>query len=434
MEQVRAISVEELGILQKTGVIDSAEDSDDLYIIAFLVNEQHNMSGDPISFKIAGNAVSKIAKTSVGKPWIGFPPKGFENQHIYHLAPNPEDPSSILNFQKKFATGTIVEEWTNPETKNSNVIIKVFKEYKDKVIKALKEKTLLPAVSNLLAIEKWNDAKEVIAGSILHLQSVKTGGYGAISKINGVCAGMLGECASQLKILGSSGNLLEFQKNINFNTKNQVNKVMQQEGQSTPTAEESVSQMIDQKLDEKIETIVVKIAGSSAFQEAVGKVVEEKVDAQALKAPNATAPPTAPPVAGSAEAQLGLQVFSQKQIEDLRAELNTVKAQKDTYEKELETERKSIRGVKRKQLAEDIVEYELHLNLISAKERDARIAYYNGLKKEGSDELADLTVLANMLEESAKSKKGIAGSAKYHDDSRLSTNALDYLSTFGGMK
>lgn len=373
-------------------------EDNELYLIAFLVNAKQNNSGDPVSFKVAESAVSKITGSSIGKPWIGFPPIGYENKHIYHLAEDPTDPKSILNFQKKFATGVIIDQFINPETKNANVIIKVFKEYKDKVINAIKDNKLLPYVSNLLAINSVNVNNEVDDGEILHLQSVQNPGYEkSISKINGVCSGMLKECAEELKVLGSTGNLLKFQRDVVF--------IKEELPIISMTTNEEINQMINSSLEKILPSLTEKLVGS------VGQILATK----------------------TVESQVGV-VATSNDTESIKTELELVKAENIKIANEFAKQTEAIRVAKRTQQVQDIIEAEIRLKFLSEKEREARSTQLFELKKDGSEELEDLNLLAKTLMNKAQSIKKVAGSSRYVDDSTLGSNTIDHMSLFGEMK
>lgn len=182
------------------------------YVASFLFNPERNNAGDPIPFKIAKESLMRIALTAIGKPWIPYPPD--DAKHIRGaVGTNPNDAQAILRNQKQYSGGYIVGNFKK-DSQNVYSIIKVYPEYVDKVLRDLQAGKISPFTSVLLNVLKEQNG-EIKDAEVLHIQHVEKPGYPAeIARLTGVCSGMFGECAQELRTLGASGQLQEYQKKI----------------------------------------------------------------------------------------------------------------------------------------------------------------------------------------------------------------------------
>jgi len=206
---VRLLSTEEIANLNRDGASLS---ENRFYAQFFLINDRPNNAADPLPFQIAPESLDKIARTAVGRPFV-IGATGAK--HVRGPRGNFASARDIIEYQKRYAAGEIVHEYINPRTGNANVIVEIFPEYVDHV----KNGRIPPYVSPLVedvskGIEVKNGRVIIRDGRILHVQAVDRPGYGEIATLHGTCEGMLNECMSELRTLGASGRLKNYQTKV----------------------------------------------------------------------------------------------------------------------------------------------------------------------------------------------------------------------------
>jgi len=210
-EEIRKLSADQIINLNKDGHNLSAEK---YYVIGGLFNDQPNEAADPFPFQIATSALDKIAKTSIGRPWI---PNG-DNLHKLkkHVRPHPwATAAQIVEFQKEFAGGEMVAYIHNSTTHNVYSIIEIFPEFIEMVEKKQIYPYLSPMIGNQLPDKKTG---QYIDGEVLHIHSVKTPGYPpTLAQFKGSCTGGIKQCMDELRPMAASGTLLESRKSIKIN-------------------------------------------------------------------------------------------------------------------------------------------------------------------------------------------------------------------------
>ncbi len=205
----KLLSPEEIAHLNRDGARLS---ENKFYAQFFLINDRPNNAADPFPFQIAPESLEKIARTAVGRPFVIGATGAKHVRGPKGIFASARD---IIEYQKQFAAGEIVHEYINPSTGNANVIFEIFPEYVDHVKNGRIPPYVSPLVENVSkGIEVKNGRMIIRDGRILHLQAVDRPGYGEIATLHGTCEGMLNECMSELRTLGASGRLQEYQKKI----------------------------------------------------------------------------------------------------------------------------------------------------------------------------------------------------------------------------
>lgn len=209
-EDNHVLSTDEIKILNTLGAAKLDDSGNSTYIIKFAFNDQKNQATDPIPFRIATDALDKIAKTGIGRPYVFNP--GIKNNVGEHVRGPVDDPKRIVEFQKKFAIGMMESTMRNKSSNNVYAIINLFPEYVDDVQSG---NIPFPTSPLLEPIDMKGDT--IYDANWLHLQAVPASGYpmSLTSKL-GMCQGMLDKCATELKTLGSSGKLKNFQKQFSY--------------------------------------------------------------------------------------------------------------------------------------------------------------------------------------------------------------------------
>lgn len=371
--QVHVLSRSEVDTLNKDGFKLS---NDHLYIQSFLINPQKNNAGDPDPFIVPEKLLNKLGRSSIGKPFL-IPPEGKLDHIRGATALEYENAEAIIEYQKAFAAGEIVDYWINPQTKNVNVIIDVFPAYKEKILRGK-----LPSfVSPLVSGEFSTTTNELLDGEILHLQAVDNPGYPRqIAKINAVCAGGLSECMRELRIKGANSSLFSYQ-NIHsqlFNTK--IHKQGQMPEPETPTIE---------SLKTEIDDLRKEIKGASGLITEIKTGLEAKVETDNTKA----------------DTEGGSQG---EDFTKLKTDYDELQKKLQTIEDERKKEAEERLAADRTRVATEIVENQMRLHMISPNQKSAKIKSLVEAKKSDGT-LEDLTLLHNTLKEQASKIKGAFG-------------------------
>ena len=388
MAKPKILSKEEILKLNKEGH-HLSDSSNKLYISSFLINDKQNQAGDPDPFKIKSEALLDLAETAVGRPWI-LPPDGND----LHITGPEREFNSIIEYQKSYAGGEMVDWWVNQETHNVNVIIEVLPEYQDRV-----RAGDYPAEVSPLVEFQETDPKtgELTKGRIIHLQSVNHGGYGKVAKINGLCEGMLGQCMSELKIKGATSSLTSYQKQHSAIFKKMYSKTKQMsENLTVEKLAEQVNAM-PKLIDDKFAALKTEIA--SLVKGASAVVQEGSPDATDIKSVSQKNPPKNPPT----------NLSEADRIKTLEDQLAIETKKREDTEKLMAEEKEKITKEKRLKLATDIVNYEMQLKQINPKQQKEQVKYYFELKLEDDETPADLTLLHKKLSEQVNKIKGAWG-------------------------
>ena len=418
MEDFKILSIAEIKKLNEEGFTLDASGTT-MYMQGFLINSEQNQASDPVPYKVAKFAVDKIAKTAVGRPWI---PKPLPNGN--HVRPYPEATvEEIISYQKDFAAGEMVAVRKNEDTGNIHAIIAVFPENKQQVLNG----DYAPLNSPMLGNYKIEN-DEVVDAEIIHLQSVKSSGYSPVyAKMNGVCEGPLNECMTGLRTLAAAGKLEPWRKSSCpcpekfLNTSQTLGSASMPLDPPIPpasaeppkdTAPEGGEAKAEQamKLAEEVKTEVAEIKTMVVEEE---KKIEELVVSnnevvQAVQAiapeakvkpvdkPGAETPATPPAPTTMAAAGLQIQRLSKKFDEQAKV-LKETQSELTKLKKDTEADKIKTATEMRTNQAITIVSGEIILKKFTPKddkEKEARVKHYVELKKKDSEELTDLSLLA----------------------------------------
>lgn len=368
----------------------------DLYGQFFLYNNEMNNAGDPINFKIYPDNNAKIAKSFIGRPFILPKRKGSEWDGKHHRA---DDLNDLLNKQKKFAAGEIVDVHHNEKTGNFNAIVKFFPEYYDQVKKGDLPEFTSPMFAHTDSHIDEEGKLHIRDGMGVHLQAVPKPGYRPeISGIKSVCEGGLNECMNELKIVAASGQLTEFQKGKRFskgeNQTSQSNMSMQEQQQAPPQAPQGGNDL------------EARVSGLEKGLAEVQKALQElltKLGGQAQQ-------PAAPQV-GAAGEQATVTEAPQEGVQDtasLAAELAQIKAEREVEKEALQKERETLALQERTRIATEIAENKLKLHRLSPDMKEAEIKkLVEAVDADGKP--SDLTLLSEELKSSLQQFVGASG-------------------------
>jgi hypothetical protein len=345
--QARILSKEEISNLNKDG---AKLHDNKFYAQFFLINDQPNNAANPYPFQIVPESLEKVAKTAVGRPFIIGPSS---DKHVVDPF-NPLNAEAIINYQKQHAGGEVVYQYINPGSGNANVIVDIFPEY----VEDVKSGRIPPYVSPL--VENTTPGVEVVNGRlivrdarILHLQAVDSPGYGEVAKIHGTCEGMLDKCVSELRVLGASGKLKQFQHSLSSSQDNRdANPVRLADSTAATTlTAEQITALVKDSVDK----------AQTAFEEKHSKILGASSAAAALEQKEKKDPPSKPEGEDAAQ-----DIESHPFVQKLKSDLDTLKAAKEESDKLLSLEQ-------RKQQAAQIVEVELLTKTIPLNKKADRI-------------------------------------------------------------
>jgi len=201
-DKIQILSPEQIKDFKQNG---HKLDSSKYYTITGMYNNKWNEAADPGRFKIATSAMDKIAKTSIGRPWIPF-----GNKINKHVRPHPlATVNEILEFQKKFAGGEIVSYIYNQQSNIVYAIIEIWPDF----IKMVEDEEIYPFTSVMIGNQVFNKEGEYIDGEVLHIHSVETPGYSpTFAKFKAFCTGGIKQCMEELRPMAASGTLLKFRE------------------------------------------------------------------------------------------------------------------------------------------------------------------------------------------------------------------------------
>ena len=336
----------------ENGLDDSEKN---LYKLVFLFNDKLNKATQPHAFKIKSELIPKLAERSVGMPYVV--PDRISKQLKKHIETSDGSPESLLEYQKKYSIGEIVKTIVSA---SGNVwgIVNIFPEYHDDV----KNNKVLPYTSPTIGVIKQNNY-EVEDGYLLNIHAVEIPGYDPrVAGVQGVCEGGIRQCMSELKVLAASGGLKEYQRQLFSYVENN----------------ETEQHMTDE--------IQNKISGlESSFSKGFEALQKQILDIQKI-------------VSATGEAQV---VETKKEIDTLKAELETIK--KSAQQKE-EEYRQSLRLKD----ATSIVESQLKKKIISLEKKDETLKQLLE-KKDSFGNPADLSVAAEIAKQEAAEILGASG-------------------------
>lgn len=375
------LSTDEIKVFTKEGL--KLDDSGNTtYILKFLFNDKLNKAADPIPFRILPDNIDNIAKSFIGRPYVYNPANS-----TTHIRGPKDDPQKIIEYQKKFALGLIAETIKKP---NNNVygIIEILPEYKDDVLSG---KIPLPT-SPLLEPLKW-DGKNILEARGIHLQAVKDSGYPMeLTSQLGVCEGMLNKCTQELKTLGASGKLKNFQ-NTFLNTSRTIGSSLSNpENQGAMSPEEMLKshdeaikahgKMLEDhgktlgSMSDKLDQVLKQTSGDPGDNYNAGE-----------QNPEGAAKPKTTGAAGQKN-------ISFEEFEQLKKDFADLKSLRAKEQEDIKAREEKRLAKERENLANVIVDSEIMNKEIKEDEADKRLKYYIDLKDEDTKLPVDLKLLA----------------------------------------
>lgn len=407
----KILTKSEIKMINTLGASKLDETGNSTYIIKFAFNDQKNQATDPIPFRIATEALDKIAKTGIGRPYVHNP--GIKNNVGEHVRGPVDDPKKIVEYQKKFALGLIESTIRNPETNNVYAVINLFDEYVEDVNSG---KIPLPTSPLLEPIDMKGDT--IYDANWLHLQAVKSSGYPMeLTQKLGMCQGMLNECATHLRTLGSSRQLKKFQNQFSYSKTTVGSAEMPDDTTNGPQGSGQMS------VDDMVKNHDKMLADHGKMLEDHGKTLgsmKESLD-QVLKntsgQPNQNYPGTDGSRAGSTGAGMQKPTYGSagETVTIPKEELDTLKSSLDTIKTEWESEKKSLQKKKeeialkqRTEQAKIIANGEVFLKEITIDKVDERVKKYVELK-DTEGKLVDLSLLAEKFNTMKKNTLGSSG-------------------------
>lgn len=427
------LSKAEITTLNENG-FDLDESGNKTYILKFLFNDQKNEATDPMPFRIATEALDKIADTFVGRPYVYNP--GIKGNVGEHVRGPVDDPKKIVEFQKKYAIGEILGKMRNPKTNNVYAIIEPFPEFKEEILNG---DIPLPTSPLLEPLDMRGDT--IFDARGLHLQAVQNSGYPMqlTSKL-GVCVGMLNQCTAELRTLGSSGQLKKFQNNFSY-TNSSIGGGMG-DGDSNPAGDSSAGSKMsvedivanhDKMLQDHGKMLEDHGKSLGAIKDSLDQVLKNTSDKPGDNYPGTDGSKGQSTGAGykgsmgsnsgtrgaAGEQQTVMIEVPKKEYEELQSIVKTVSTDFEALKKENEEKEKALAIKQRTEDARIIAEGEILTKEVPADKFEERVKFYVGLKKaKDSEELVDLSLLAEKFKKMFKSKT-LGSSREFTEDERF---------------
>lgn len=258
------------------------------------------------------------------------------------------------------------------------------------------------------------DSNRVISDAIiLHLQAVPVSGYPMqLTKKLGVCKGMLDKCSTELRTLGSSGQLKKYRKQFSY-IKSTLGASMSAEQDSSPPPKMSVEDIVakhGQMLEDHGKQLGEMGKTMGSMGEQLGEIIKNTSNKPGSNYPGTdnskgqttgAAKPTGP--AGTQSGTYGSQgetemvQVSKTDLLTLQTELANIKTTVEAREKEFEEKERSFESKQRAIYAKTIAQGEAFTKEITPDKIDERTKFWMEFK-DGTGNLADLSLLATKYE------------------------------------
>lgn len=402
-EDNHILTKDELSQYQKIGYDLS---NDKLYIIKFLFNDKWNEAVDPRPFRVKTSLIRKLAKDSVGMPYVVNP-----NNTVTHLRGSdegqPNTAKGLLEIQAKYSIGLIKVPLVSA-TNNVYGIIEVWKEYEKMVL----ENKLPVATSPTLFVIK-EDSDGIEEAQFLNINGVDKGGYpDVLSGTHGTCKGGIKECMTELSVLGASGYLMQSRADPLFlNTLQSLKRAMSAQ-------DEQLSQTPVLSLETVAKDVEALKADILAIKQMLESMANKGSDEQAT------------PIGAAGELKQKLVIPKElKDNEFVKTLLNEKKSSEDRLaqvERQMleEKERKILEN--RKAHATSIVEKMILFKQVKLEDKTAKIDEFMNLKSEDG-KLKDLEVLDNYLKSTipTESQDEILGASGYSNSYTFSGDHVE---------
>lgn len=343
--------------------------ADGYYKLAFLFNDKPNNAADQEGgkFHISTEALDKIAKTAVGRPWL-IPPD--TSKHVRAASGSAED---TIRMQKEFAKGLIVHTLRNSKTNNVYGVVEVFPEFAAEMETGKLKYS--PYDSIMIEPYGFNQHGAIADGRIIHVQTVDHPGYPPeIAKVQGACVGMLNKCTDELRTLAASGKLSEFQNqqaNILRNTKILRVNLTENEAQVIQMSKGDLEKLLDSAATKAVASYANTLKAASGA--AAG--TENKTDGQTAESKPASA-------------------NAAQDTKDPR--VTALETQIKTMQDQLAAKDEALAKSARKQAAERITIAEIALNRVKPEDKEKRIGELVEMKLPASP-TADLELIEQYL-------------------------------------
>ena len=380
----------------------------DMYAQFFLYNNEMNNAGDPIKFKIYPDNNEAISKSFIGRPYL-LPLKDKDGNWInkHH---RESDLNTLFIKQKKHAAGEIVSVHQNRRTGNYNAIVKVFPEHYDTFRKGKIPAATSPMFAHSDSYMDEEGRLHIKDGIGVHLQGVNVGGYPPeLSEIKSICEGGMKECMTELQTVAAAGELLEFQDDEHFSIDESEDVDTMSQQQAAPPAQAGVAPQAEDP-NARIAAIEQGLAElTKQFQ-----MILQKMGG----APQQAAAP--PAMAGAAGE---LVVEEPEGMKTLRAELETIKGEREIEMASLQAQKTALFLKDRTRTATEIVESKIKLHKLSIESREVEIKKLVELKN--GEDYIDLSLLHAELADSLKQFVGASGNRHVYEIAELGANEQD---------
>lgn len=413
---------------------------DKMYIFKFMFNGNQNKAADPRPFKLSN--LEAHAKKAIGRPFVVA--KWGEK---YHVRPEEDSSAAMIEHQKKYSIGEIVNYMKSETSDNYYAIIDVWPKFQGMI-----ESDLIPEFTSPTFFVNSENQDGIQDADFLNLHAVPHPGYEPeFAKISGMCQGGLDQCMSEMKTLAAAGSQSQDSQSISqgstkFSLTNSKNKdTMSTEPKTEPTNSDLMTAMTTiqtevKTIGEKQSQIITAVGDIATQAEGVDSASIAKTLGVEASKDDETETPEEKTV-GAAGGKLNTTpesnqsesaIIQAAEIKKLQKELEGVKTLYQTRENEIDAE-------KRKTQASQIVNRLIELKQIPLDKKEEKIKHYIELKN--NDELADLTILHKTLTQEIKviGAAGLGGlgyelPALNGDGSGNSTalNNLDMMKSLGG--
>lgn len=399
---VKILSKEQIADLNKKGHnLDASGDT--LYVMGFILDDSENSAVDPAPFKVSKDAVEKIVRKGLTRPWL----PGKKGDKL-HFRPKPDaTDAEILELQKNHAGGELVDYVMNEEGNRAWGIFKIWPEWRDMFENKELSEELPPFLSPMIGNWKEDETTgEIIDGELLHVHSVDHPGYDrAYARFIGKCNGPIDQCMRELRPLAAAGLVKEWRDNSCPCPKNFLNTKLalasagmqptdtqppKNDGSSTPSLE-TVSKDVE-SLKSTYSALSQEVSSIKTMTEAISA----KLGITAGETPEGGAPPAVAAAGKDEDAKKGKSA----EIDAVKAELAELKKEAKAAKEAEEKRVKTAAEKERRRLARIIAAHELLVKKsITEDKRKEREDHYFNLKEEGTENLQDLRLLAATYEE-----------------------------------
>ena len=216
------------------------------------------------------------------------------------------------------------------------------------------------------------------------------------------------ECMTELQTVAAAGELLEFQDTEHFSKEELVESDIMSQQQAAPPAQAGVAPQEDPN---------ARIAAIEQGLAELTKQFQMILQKMGGAPQQAAAPPAMAGAAGE------LVVEEPEGMKTLRAELETIKAEREVEMASLQAQKTALFLKDRTRTATEIVESKIKLHKLSIESREVEIKKLVELKN--GEDYIDLSLLHAELADSLKQFVGASGNRHVYEIAELGANEQD---------